>query len=232
MSPRFRTKKLRVARDIGLILRRRRESQGFSLEQVEAKTNIRTLYLSALESGEHLPLHGVYLLGFVRQYAEFLGFEGETLARRFTEQRQTQLISSQLKFSPSRLPRRRVIELSPRRLLFFGFVTLMGVGLSLLFLQIWRFSTVPYLKLEAPQDRFVTTSSGEVELRGRVENHQAVLIQSQPIVTTPEGNFAETLHFDPGVTTVELLVKGRRGKDFRRLITVSVPQAAASQTTQ
>jgi cytoskeletal protein RodZ len=64
--------------DLGDLLREARESQGLSLEQVETDTRIRHRFLVALESGVYEALPGqVYVKGFLRTYASYLGLDAE-----------------------------------------------------------------------------------------------------------------------------------------------------------
>ncbi|MEX1019689.1 MAG: helix-turn-helix transcriptional regulator [Litorilinea sp.] len=71
-------------RELGALLRERREAMGVSLAEVEVATRIRQKYLSALEADEwHLLPGEVVGRGFLRNYADYLGLEpDETIDRR------------------------------------------------------------------------------------------------------------------------------------------------------
>jgi cytoskeletal protein RodZ len=71
---------------LGERFRGKREEMNLSLKEIENATSIRMVYLQAIEEGkvEHF-LSNVYALGFIRQYANFLGFESEALVREFPE---------------------------------------------------------------------------------------------------------------------------------------------------
>ncbi|MDQ0286345.1 cytoskeletal protein RodZ [Desulfofundulus luciae] len=72
--------------DIGNMLREARQARGLSLEQVEEETKIRRKYLEALEEEAFDVLPGrVYVRGFLRNYARFLGLNAEALVARFEE---------------------------------------------------------------------------------------------------------------------------------------------------
>ncbi|WP_072867034.1 helix-turn-helix domain-containing protein [Desulfofundulus thermosubterraneus] len=72
--------------DIGNVLREARQARGVSLEQVEEETKIRRKYLEALEEEAFDVLPGrVYVRGFLRNYARFLGLDAEALVARFEE---------------------------------------------------------------------------------------------------------------------------------------------------
>ncbi|MBP1764064.1 MAG: putative transcriptional regulator [Firmicutes bacterium] len=62
---------------LGELLRKERESRGLSLKDIENAVNIRVLYLNAIENGEYHIIPGeVYLKGFIRNYANYLGLNG------------------------------------------------------------------------------------------------------------------------------------------------------------
>ena len=68
------------AKKIGEIFKTRRKELNLSLKEVENATSIRINHLAAIEDGrEDLFLSSVYLIGFVRQYANFLGIDGEQI---------------------------------------------------------------------------------------------------------------------------------------------------------
>lgn len=73
-------------RKMGEKFRTKREELSLSLKEVENATSIRMIYLQAIEDGrvDHF-LSNVYALGFIRQYASFLGFENEKLSKEFPE---------------------------------------------------------------------------------------------------------------------------------------------------
>lgn len=67
-------------------LRKRRREMNLTLKEVENATSIRMNYLQALEEGEMDKLISpVYAQGFFKQYASFLGLDGEALVRQCPE---------------------------------------------------------------------------------------------------------------------------------------------------
>ena len=71
---------------MGESFRTKREEMNLSLKEVENATSIRMLYLQAIEEGKiHQFLSTVYVLGFIRQYGNFLGFDAEKLGREYPE---------------------------------------------------------------------------------------------------------------------------------------------------
>lgn len=70
--------------EIGKTLREAREARNLTLAEVEEATKIRKYYLSALEDEDFQALPGqVYAIGFIKNYARFLGLDANTLADAF-----------------------------------------------------------------------------------------------------------------------------------------------------
>lgn len=74
--------------EIGAILEKARKERGLSLEEVEQATKIRKRYLQGLERDDYgvLP-DAVYVQGFLKTYANYLGLDGEELARELKNRR-------------------------------------------------------------------------------------------------------------------------------------------------
>lgn len=69
-------------KNVGNLLRNRRKEMNLSLKEAENATSIRIVYLQALEDGEMNKLISpVYAQGFYKQYASFLGMDGEQIVR-------------------------------------------------------------------------------------------------------------------------------------------------------
>lgn len=67
---------------LGLMLRDRRLELNLSLKEIENSTSIRSSYLEAIEDGkiQHF-LSGIYAVGFVKQYASFLGVDVDSMIK-------------------------------------------------------------------------------------------------------------------------------------------------------
>ena len=73
---------------IGDVLERARAERGLSLQDVENATKIRKRYLTGLEREDFSSLPDtVYVQGFLKTYANFLGLDGEELARDLKNRR-------------------------------------------------------------------------------------------------------------------------------------------------
>lgn len=69
-------------KSVGELLLHRRKEMNISLKEAENATSIRISYLQALEEGEMNKLISpIYAQGFFKQYAAFLGIDGEQIVR-------------------------------------------------------------------------------------------------------------------------------------------------------
>ena len=76
---------------VGEILRTEREKQGMTVKDVEKGTSIRALYIQAIEDGKYDVLPGeVYLKGFIRNYATFLGLSPQEMLALYRESQESQ----------------------------------------------------------------------------------------------------------------------------------------------
>lgn len=75
---------------IGPVLEQARLRRGLSLEEVEQATKIRKRYLLGLEKQDYGSLPDtVYVHGFLKTYANYLGLDGEDLGRQFKSSRRS-----------------------------------------------------------------------------------------------------------------------------------------------
>jgi cytoskeletal protein RodZ len=71
---------------IGEVCKQRRKEMNLSLKEVENGTSIRMNYLQAIEEGEMGKLISpIYAQGFTKQYAIFLGLDGEQMVQEHRE---------------------------------------------------------------------------------------------------------------------------------------------------
>jgi cytoskeletal protein RodZ len=71
---------------LGEEFRSAREARGLSVSDVAEQIHIRSVYLAAIENEEWTSIGApVYVRGFIRTYARFLGLDGEAAVARFND---------------------------------------------------------------------------------------------------------------------------------------------------
>jgi len=113
---------------VGHSLKVVRERKGFALADISARLRIRRPYLEAIEEGRFAELPGaVYVSGFLRQYAEFLGLDPDQVLKSYQgESDGTALHRPVLNF-----PLPRPEERTPRLWLVVGALVLAGIAYAL-----------------------------------------------------------------------------------------------------
>ena len=87
---------------IGAVLEKARRERGLSLRDVEDATKIRTRYLEGLEREDFSVLpDAVYVQGFLKTYANFLGLNGDEMARDLRNRRSPRRDRQQPSYEPS-----------------------------------------------------------------------------------------------------------------------------------
>lgn len=72
--------------EIGEIFKQKRKERNLSLKEAENATSIRMSYLQSIEEGDvNKLISPVYAQGFLRQYAAFLGIDGESIIKDHPE---------------------------------------------------------------------------------------------------------------------------------------------------
>ena len=130
--------------ELGDLLRQARERKGVTLEQVEAATRIRLKFLDALERGDYASMPGeVYVRGFVRSYASFLGLDPQEALSHHTP-------TSEGATAPAEAPATSLVLVSmePGRSLRSVIVALAVVASILLVIlavqrQVWKLFPTP-----------------------------------------------------------------------------------------
>lgn len=77
---------LEKMKNAGDLLRQKRKELNLSLKEAENGTSIRMTYLQSIEDGEMQKIISpIYAQGFFKQYASFLGIDGEQIVRENPE---------------------------------------------------------------------------------------------------------------------------------------------------
>ncbi len=107
---------------IGEQLQKAREARGLTIEYVASETNIAKRYIAAMESEDFSVFPGdPYIVGFLRNYADYLGIDSSTIVQSFRGLRiQEQPMPIQELLQPKRLPLKPIIAASAVVLVALG----------------------------------------------------------------------------------------------------------------
>ena len=164
-----------MTKDIGKVLRERRDELDLSIEEASNRTKIQAGYLNSIENNDRSTVPTAYFDLFLNKYAKFLGVNFEPEESNAPDKKRT----SKRKFSPKDNSKR---ELDPKLIVFLKDI--------ILFIQINRkLSLVLFLIFII----FIF-----VKITGSIFSPGEISDQNEPVVTiiTIEGPSDDKLNFD------------------------------------
>lgn len=206
-------------RKISEILQDKRIDLGLSLDQVVRVTKIKREYLIAIEDGRYYDLPSEsYALGFVKNYAVYLGIDknkAAALFRREYEGKRGKMIPT---FEGRSKKVGRINLLTPKSVII-GFVVIVVLGYIALQYNSYFFG--PRLEIESPVQNYVVRNN-IVEVVGKTDPYATVLVNNEESYVTLDGTFKKTIYLFEGQKQVIIDSKNRNGKNTRKIVNVIV----------
>ncbi len=219
------TRKKVVSLTLGEKLKKIRTEYRVNLADVARETGIRKEHLEYLENGEYVKLPAdVYIRGFLRSYARFLGIGSNALIRLYERERSIakNLGKEPEKTTPAtarRLRRFSAFVVTPKIMIEVAVgVLIFGIAFYL-YREYRTFVSEPYLVLLEPTKGQIV-SNDETLVSGKTDRDAKLFLNDQPILVNEAGEFHERVRLQRGVNTVTVKVMNRFGKE--RVETVSV----------
>lgn len=221
---------------LGEKLKKIRSDHRISLAEVSRSTRIQAKYLEALEAGsyEKLPPE-VYVRGFLRSYAGFLGVPEEAILKLYDRERSIQRNLGHM--DQSRLQPKLPVGFSfafSSRYAFAAGIALVTLGFfGYLYFEFHSFVSEPRLVILEPQDG-ATVTDAEISVRGETDPRADVTINGERVTVDEQGVFVETLKLASGLNIVDVSSANRFGKTRSRSFSVNavLPEENAGETTQ
>ena len=221
---------------LGEKLRKLRGDTHVPLSEVARSTRIRVRYLEYLENGEYEKLPAdVYVRGFLRNYARFLGVDETILMKLYEQERNIQKNlgnTTETKSNAFNLPVSSFVITS--KTVTLSIVALLTVGVfGYLYQEFTRFAAEPELVILEPTPGAISEVS-EVMLRGKTEKGARVSINGEASFVGSEGEFSEKLTLQSGVNTVTIVAINRFEKSKTETLTLEArfPEAAVPSSQE
>lgn len=207
-------------RKISEMLSDARIEKNYSLEDVVRAIKIKKEFLIAIEDGRYhdLPSES-YALGFVKNYASFVGIEKNKASALFRRE----YIANKGKVLPtfksqSSQKIRRKILFTPRS---FIVAVLLLVFIGYIAFQYSSFFLGPQLEVQTPTENAVITNN-IVDVTGTTDPYATVTINNEEAYVQLDGSFKKTLYLYEGTKQIEVVSKNRSGKDTKKIIDIKV----------
>jgi cytoskeleton protein RodZ len=229
------TKKSVGTLTLGEKLRKLRSEKRIALNEVSRITKIQAVYLEYLEEGmyEKLPAD-VYVKGFLRSYAYFLGIDEQILIKLYEKEKGIrknveESKNPQIKKTASRPINISAFVVTPQKLTVYLIALLIISGVIYLYREIGSFSDAPRLIVLNPAaDARIENNSLSVE--GMTEKDAKLFINDQPILVNDDGKFKENVTLQKGVNTINLKAINKFGKETEKAVTVQSDQAGENSS--
>lgn len=206
-----------------------RSQYRMSLTDISRATRIQVKYLEALESGDHhgLPAE-VYVRGFLRSYARYLGLEDDAFIKLYDKEKHIRdhIGKEEKRSVPTSFTLRKAWVVTPKSIIFTGTVILLLGTFWYLFRELHAFVAEPHLVIMTPTAGQVV-SEGVVDVIGRTDTGTQVLLNGESVFVDTEGKFQEKLILQPGVNVLKILATNRFEKTKEIILSVESSIAPA-----
>lgn len=207
---------------LGEKLKKIRSEYRISLNEVSKHTKIQMKYLEYLENGEYEKLPAeVYVRGFVRSYAGFLGTDETALVKLYERERN---IQKNLKKEQFQEQKERTFDfprfiITPKLLIGSLVIVFVSTGFVYLYREFQSFASVPRLTIASPLDG-QTVSGSEVTVHGTTEKDVTLTINKQMVLVRENGDFSEDVRLQPGLNIFTVAATNSFKKE--KVVTFSV----------
>lgn len=207
-------------RKISEILKESRLKKHLTLADVERDTKIKKQFLEYLERGEFKKLPSEsYALGFVKNYASYLGISVVTAAALFRRENE----SSKIDIMPSYKKKtqsssKKFLLRSPRGFFILGIIIVVSIYLAFQFSFLF---VGPKLSVYSPKKDTVIDSN-VVEVEGKTDPYATVTVNGEEVYVDLTGSFRKTLYVYSGDSEIVVISKNRYGKESESRIQVKV----------
>ncbi|MCK9378586.1 MAG: DUF4115 domain-containing protein [Candidatus Moranbacteria bacterium] len=202
-----------------------RAERRMSLHEVSRGTRIQIKYLQYLENGEYdkLPAR-VYVKGFLRSYANFMGISENPLIRSYERERGIQNNIKRERESGGIEKDRKPFSIStfaitPKIITLVAVIVLIAGAFFYLYKELDNFISTPRLVVSSPLEN-ETIEGGQIYIVGKSEKDGRVFINEQPIVVNDEGEFRESISLQNGLNIVTIRAVNRFNKETIKTLSI------------
>lgn len=205
-------------RTISELLQDTRLEKGLTLETVVKATKIKRTYLIAIEHGRYdvLPSES-YALGFVKNYAIYLGIDKLKAAAMFRREYEG-MQGSLPTFKSTNNNFTKKYFLTPRNFIFLAIFIVIVIYFVF---QYGSFFFGPKLEVIEPKNN-MSTNNSILEVKGKTDPYATVLINNDEAYVQLDGTFRKTLYLFEGRKQITVVSKNRNGKETKQVINVNV----------
>ncbi len=219
----FRRKKVQSL-TLGEKIKKIRSDKRATFSDISKNTMIQVKYLEYLENGEYDKLPAdVYVKGFLRSFAEYLGADERDLIKSFEKEKSIRENIIEKKESGKNKKSKKInlskFYVTPK-IISAILVVLVFVGLFFyLYQKMDKFVAVPELIVLNPENDSVIEQS-QVFVKGKTDGGNEVFINNQPVTVDEKGFFSQQVILKNGVNVIVVKSVNRFGKETAKTVSV------------
>jgi len=204
---------------VSQLLKEKRIEKGLSIEDVEKEIKIKKVFLEFIEDGKFhdLPSES-YALGFVKNYASFLGLPLNTISPLFRREYESDSISVVPEFRRTQHKFNKSIFTNPK--IFFALFIVFVISLYIFF-QYSSLIFSPKLIVVTPKENLISDKN-VVEVTGKTDQYNTVFVNGDEAYTTLQGTFKKSVYLFSGEQKISVVAKNRVGKETKKTINVTI----------
>jgi cytoskeletal protein RodZ len=227
----FKRKKIKSHKSLGEKLSSLRIKMGYSLDYVEKQTKINLKYINFIEENNYnlLPAD-VYVVGFLKRYAEFLDLSGDEIVNQFRNEKELaeslgsfkknkadfDIIKPNQKEDFIQTPR---FVLTPKIFVSSLVIFCVLTVLSYIWYQVKGFAAAPPIQLDSVSAQQIVNVES-ISIAGQTDPGASLFINSQPVAIDQNGNFSQLVKLANGYNNIEIKATNKAEKETTKLIKI------------
>lgn len=219
---RFTTKKI-GSMTLGEQMKKVREERRLSLVEISRNIRVQVKYLEYLENGDYIKLPAqVYVKGFLRNYAIFMGINSQNLIKQYEREQKIQQNIKKEVFEKKEIHPIKFSSfiVTPKKIMVSLGLLVVFLGFIYLYKQINNFVSTPRLSVMTPTDG-ISVESRTVRVAGVAEKGAQLFINDQAILVSEEGKFSEDIDLREGLNSITVIARNKFEKETRQAISVN-----------
>ena len=230
---RFTTKKIATL-TLGEKLKKIRDERRMTLSEISKHTRIQVKYLEYIEEGEYTKLPAdVYVKGFLRSYAQYLGMSEISLIKQYEREKGIQknikkIGDDEVKKKPENYSS---FVVTPRMIVVSSIAVVIFSTFFYLYKQVNSFVSTPRLVIIKPVDG--STVDGKItHVSGIAEKDAIITINDQPVLVNEKGEFSEDIGLQGGLNKITVKAKNRFDKETVQAVSVNAQYENIATSTE
>ncbi|NTV40848.1 MAG: helix-turn-helix domain-containing protein [Candidatus Moranbacteria bacterium] len=219
---------------LGEKMKKNREERRLGLADISKGTKIQVKYLQYLEEGEYMKLPAdVYVRGFLRSYAVFMGLSEKNLIKQFEREKGIHKNIKKIVDDENKKPVNfSIFVITPKMIVVTGILIAAFGSFLYLYFQVNNFISTPRLVIIKPSDGS-TINQGTTHVVGMAEKDALVTINDQPVMVNERGDFSEDVGLKDGLNIINVKARNKFNKETTQAVSVNAKfEILEEQTNQ